>query len=311
MATSPDGPHPQRHQRPAFEVNLDNFSGPFDLLLSLIAKHRLDVTEVALAVVTDDFMAFLRSQDVWELEQASEFLIIGATLLDLKTARLLPGNDADDPEDLELLEARDLLFARLLQYRAYKDVGADLEIRWREGAGSFPRNVSLEPRFAQLLPDLVLAIGPEDLAQIAARALAPRQAPEVGLDHLHAPAVSVREQAALIVARLRRHAVTTFRALTQDAGAPGVVIARFLALLDLYREGVLAFEQPTALGELTIRWTGGERTVELSSEFDGGADDEVAPSEPAQEGEREPLDLDDSGDDGDAPVTSVGARADE
>lgn len=274
MATSPEVAPAARASRPSFEVNLDNFSGPFDLLLSLIAKHRMDVTEVALAVVTDDFIAFLRSQDVWELEQASEFLIIGATLLDLKTARLLPGLETEDPEDLELLEARDLLFARLLQYRAYKEVGADIEVRWHRGAGSFPRNVSLEPRFAQLLPDLVLAIGPEDLARIAARALAPRPSPEVRLDHLHAPAVSVREQASLIVARLRRHPVTTFRALTDDADSTAVVIGRFLALLDLYREGVLAFEQPSALGELTIRWLGGAREVEVSSDFDEGAPDD-------------------------------------
>lgn len=280
MATSPEVAPAARASRPSFEVNLDNFSGPFDLLLSLIAKHRMDVTEVALAVVTDDFIAFLRSQDVWELEQASEFLIIGATLLDLKTARLLPGLETEDPEDLELLEARDLLFARLLQYRAYKEVGADIEVRWHRGAGSFPRNVSLEPRFAQLLPDLVLAIGPEDLARIAARALAPRPSPEVRLDHLHAPAVSVREQASLIVARLRRHPVTTFRALTDDADSTAVVIGRFLALLDLYREGVLAFEQPSALRELTIRWLGGAREVEVSSDFDEGtaegASDEAA-----------------------------------
>lgn len=270
MATSPDVTRPDRA---AFEVNLDNFSGPFDLLLSLIAKHRLDVTEVALAVVTDDFIAYLRSQDTWELEQASEFLLIGATLLDLKSARLLPGLDNEDPEDLELLEARDLLFARLLQYRAFKDVAADLAARWENGAGTFPRSVSLEPQFAQLLPELVLRVGPEDLALIAAAALAPKRAPEVGLGHLHAPQVSVREQASLLVARLRRVHVSTFRALTSDAGSPAVVIARFLALLDLYREGGLTFEQPTQLGELTIRWVGGDRELEVTSDFDDDVED--------------------------------------
>ena len=270
MATSPDVTRPDRV---SFAVNLDNFSGPFDLLLSLIAKHRLDVTEVALSVVTDDFIAYLRSQDTWELEQASEFLLIGATLLDLKSARLLPGLDNEDPEDLELLEARDLLFARLLQYRAFKDVAADLAARWENGAGTFPRSVSLEPQFAQLLPELVLRVGPEDLALIAAAALAPKRAPEVGLGHLHAPQVSVREQASLLVARLRRVHVSTFRALTSDAGSPAVVIARFLALLDLYREGGLAFEQPTQLGELTIRWVGGDRELEVTSDFDDDVED--------------------------------------
>ena len=278
MATSPELARPERA---GFEVNLDNFSGPFDLLLSLIAKHRLDVTEVALAVVTDDFIAYLRSQDDWQLEQASEFLLIGATLLDLKSARLLPGLDNEDPEDLELLEARDLLFARLLQYRAFKDVAADLAARWESGAGSFPRSVSLEPQFAQLLPELVLRVGPDDLALIAAAALAPKRAPEVGPTHLHAPQISVREQASLLVARLRRLHVSTFRALTSDAGSQAVVIARFLALLDLYREGGLVFEQPTQLGELTIRWVGGDRTVEVTSDFD----EDEAQEEQQQDGD--------------------------
>lgn len=249
---------PEPTRSGAFEVNLDNFSGPFDLLLSLIAKHRLDVTEVALAVVTDDFIAHLRAQQDWELEQASEFLVIAATLLDLKSARLLPGLAQEDAEDLELLEARDLLFARLLQYRAFKDVAGWLATRWEAGAGAHPRSVGLEPRLAALLPELVLAVGPADLAELAARALTPRAEPQVATGHLHAPAVSVREQAALVAARLRRSGTLTFRSLTADAGTTAVVIGRFLALLELYRQGVLAFEQAAGLGELTLRWTGAD-----------------------------------------------------
>lgn len=264
----------------AFEVNLDNFSGPFDLLLSLIAKHKLDVTEVALAVVTDDFIAHLRAQDVWELEAASEFLVIGATLLDLKSARLLPGSGDEDEEDLELLEARDLLFARLLQYRAYREVADDLATRWERGSASFGRSAPLEPSLAALLPDLVLAVGPEELAGLAAAALTPKEPPQVGLGHLHAPQVSVREQAVIVAARLRRNHVLTFRALAADAGGLPVVIGRFLALLDLYRQGVLAFEQATSLGELTIRWTGQDEADPHALAQASSFDDEPTTPEP-------------------------------
>ena len=243
--------------RPGFEVRLENFSGPFDLLLSLIAKHKMDVTEVALAVVTDDFIAHLRAQSEWDLSQASEFLVIAATLLDLKAARLLPQSGAEDAEDLELLEARDLLFARLLQYRAFKEVAGYLGEQWQRVGRSHPRNVGLEPRFAALLPELIMRVSPEQLAMLAARALTPREAePGVDLSHLHSPVISVREQAAVIVQRLRRQRSLTFHSLTRDADGLNVVVARFLALLELYREGVVAFDQVRALAELTIRWTG-------------------------------------------------------
>ncbi|ACQ80407.1 chromosome segregation and condensation protein ScpA [Beutenbergia cavernae DSM 12333] len=263
-----------RSRRGTFEVTLDNFTGPFDLLLSLIAKHQMDVTEVALAEVTDEFVAYLRAQKDWDLSQASEFLVIGATLLDLKAARLLPGANLEDSEDLELLEARDLLFARLLQYRAFKDVASHLAARWETAGRSVPRSVRLEPRFAALLPELVLRVGPEQLAALAALALVPKPVPQVGLGHLHAPTVSVREQAALLVSRLRHVRATSFRALTDDAEAANVVVARFLALLDLFREGAVAFDQAEALGELTIRWTGSEEgDVEVGEDFD-----EVSPA---------------------------------
>ncbi|PFG19715.1 segregation and condensation protein A [Serinibacter salmoneus] len=268
-ATSPEDRSPDRTAQGSggFEVNLENFSGPFDLLLSLIAKHKMDVTEVALAVVTDDFIAHLAAQGTWELDTASEFLVIGATLLDLKAARLLPGADTEDPEDMELLEARDLLFARLLQYRAYKQVAADLGDRWERAAHSFPRAVALEEEFAALLPELVLAIGPQDLARLAARALTPRPEPVVGISHLHT-AVSVAEQAAVLTARLRRVRAATFAELTADADGAGVVVARFLALLDLYRRAAVDFEQAESLGTLTVTWTGGAAEVVVSSEFD-------------------------------------------
>lgn len=255
----------------AFEVHLTNFSGPFDLLLGLIAKHKLDITEVALAQVTDEFIAHLRAAEKdWDLGQASEFLVIAATLLDLKAARLLPSADVEDAEDLELLEARDLLFARLLQYRAYKLVAADLAERFATEGRRFPRLVTLEPHLAALLPELVWQIGPEQLAALAAKAEQPKAAPPgVDISHLHAPAVSVREQAAVLVDRLRHGGAMSFRALTADAGATVVIVARFLALLELFREGAVAFDQVTPLGELNVRWTGSEEgEIEVSDDFD-------------------------------------------
>nr|WP_226924676.1 ScpA family protein [Georgenia satyanarayanai] len=257
-------------------MTLENFSGPFDLLLSLIAKHKLDITEVALAKVTDEFIAHLAGQAEWDLGQASEFLVVAATLLDLKAARLLPRGSVEDEEDLELLEARDLLFARLLQYRAYKEVAADLERRWAAGTRSFPRSVSLEPHFAALLPELVIRVGPERLAQLAAAAFAPRPGPpQVDLGHLHAPVVPVREQAALIVDRLRRQRSTTFRALTADADSTAVVVSRFLALLELFREGAITFDQAQPLGELTVRWSGTEEgDVVVADDYDATDEDE-------------------------------------
>lgn len=261
-----------------FEVHLDNFSGPFDLLLGLITKHKLDITEVALARVTDEFIAHIRAADraaadggaPWDLGQASEFLVVAATLLDLKAARLLPAGDVEDAEDLELLEARDLLFARLLQYRAYKLVAAEIADRLAAEGRRYPRTVTLEPQLAALLPELVWQVGPDQLAALASKALAPRPGPPtVDISHLHAPAVSVREQAAVLVDRLRHGGATSFRTLVADAGSTLVVVARFLALLELFREGAVGFDQVTPLGELTVRWTGAEEgDVEVSDDFD-------------------------------------------
>ncbi|WP_412863754.1 segregation and condensation protein A [Cellulomonas sp. 179-A 9B4 NHS] len=274
VAASPAGTH-------GFEVHLDVFSGPFDLLLGLIAKHKLDITEIALAQVTDEFIAHIRTAQRaadaggrgWDLSQASEFLVVAATLLDLKAARLLPSAQVEDAEDLELLEARDLLFARLLQYRAYKVVAADLSTRLEAEARRFGRSVQLEPQFAALLPELVWQMGADRLAELAAGALAPKPPPPgVDISHLHAPAVSVREQAAVLVDRLRHQGAATFRTLTADADEPVVVVVRFLALLELFREGAVAFDQVAPLGELTVRWTGSaEGDVEVSDDFDRAA----------------------------------------
>ena len=254
----------------AFRVHLENFEGPFDLLLGLISKHKLDVTEVALSQVTDEFIAHIRAmgQD-WDLGQATGFLVVAATLLDLKAARLLPAAEVEDEDDLALLEARDLLFARLLQYRAYKEAAAWVAVRLAEEASRFPRSVGLEDRYTGLLPEVLLTLGPTELAAMAAKAMTPRPAPMLPVDHVHAPRVSVREQATILVERLRRHRTSTFRALVHDCPDTLTVVARFLALLELYRESAVVFEQLDALAELTVRWVGadeGELTVD--DEFD-------------------------------------------
>jgi segregation and condensation protein A len=257
-----------------FLVHLDVFEGPFDLLLGLLAKHQLDVTEVALSRVTDEFIAYLRaSGSSFDLDQASEFLVVAATLLDLKAARLLPSGQVEDEDDLALLEARDLLFARLLQYRAYKEVAGILSARLVDESRRFPRLVGLEPRFAGLLPEVLLGLGPGEFAALAARALAPRPVPHLPVTHLHAPLVSVRAQAVLLVERLRTARSTTFRALTEDADLTLVVVARFLALLDLYRDGAVAFDQVAPLGELHVRWT-------ATDDFEIGDDGDSVDSAP-------------------------------
>ena len=242
-----------------FQVRLTNFEGPFDLLLQLIGKHKLDVTEVALHQVPDEFISYIRAMgDDWNLDEASEFLVIAATLLDLKAARLLPAATVEDEDDLALLEARDLLFARLLQYKAFKEAAAVIARLEAEGAKRWPRAVSLEPRYADALPELVLGVRPERLLALAIKAMTPRVAPTVSIAHIHEVRVSVREHAVLLRSRLQRAGVATFRMLTADCESTLEVVARFLALLELYRENLVGFEQVQALGELTVRWTGGD-----------------------------------------------------
>jgi segregation and condensation protein A len=255
-----------------FTVRLDNFTGPFDLLLQLIGKHKLDVTEVALHVVTDEFLTYIRAMgDDWDLDETSEFLVVAATLLDLKAARLLPAAAVEDEEDLALLEARDLLFARLLQYQAFKEAASHLAGMLEVGGRRWPRAVSLEPRYAEALPDLVLGIGPHRLAELAAKALAPKPPPVVSIAHVHQVRVSVREHAAVLRDRLLRARTASFRSLCADCRSLLEVVARFLAVLELYREGMVSFEQVQALGELTVRWIGGDEPVELDVDEYAGA----------------------------------------
>ena len=276
---------------PGFSVRLDNFEGPFDLLLQLIARHKMDVTEVALSVVTDEYISHIKAMEGgWKLDEATEFLVVAATLLDLKAARLLPSGEIDDEEDLALLEARDLLFARLLQYKAYKEIAATFQ-EWIDSESKrHPRMVALDPKLAALLPEVLIGVGVERFALIATRALTPKTPPVFSISHLHSPAVSVREEAQTVIAHLRRVGTATFRALVADAEHTLVIVARFLALLELYKEGVLHFDQVTPLGDLQIRWVGSAQgEISVTDEFDRPPieESEVSGAEDAGIGERE------------------------
>jgi segregation and condensation protein A len=256
-----------------FSLHLENFDGPFDLLLQLISRHKMDITEVALGTVTDEFISYIKqlenSENGWDLDKTTEFLVVAATLLDLKAAKLLPSGEVDDESDLALLEARDLLFARLLQYRAFKEIAAIFNERIEREEKSFPRTVALEPHFAQLLPEVLIGVGAQRFAAIANRVLTPKTTPIFSIDHLHRPLVSVAEQAVKVVEMLRKAGRVTFRSLVSDASSTLVVVARFLALLELYREGVVRFEQVISLGELQITWVGSaDGEVRVSDEFD-------------------------------------------
>lgn len=256
-----------------FRVHLDNFDGPFDLLLQLISRHKMDITEVALSAVTDEFIGYIRelerSGEGWKLDQATEFLVIAATLLDLKAAHLLPSGEIEDEEDLALLEARDILFARLLQYRAFKEIAAYFAEAIAAADKSFPRVVALDPHLSELLPEVLIGVGPSRFAAIAERALTPKTPPVVAVEHLHTSLVSVAEESRTVIDALRHSRTLSFRSLISDADSTLVVVARFLALLDLYRQGALRFEQVVALGELQISWVGAEDgEIEVTDEFD-------------------------------------------
>lgn len=258
---------------PGFAVHLENFDGPFDLLLQLISRHRMDITEVALSEVTDEFISFIRALEVsgegWRLDQATEFLVVAATLLDLKAARLLPSGEVEDETDLALLEARDLLFARLLQYRAFKEIAATFNARITLQDKVFPRVIALDPYLSSLLPEVLIGVGPERFAAIAERVLAPKVTPTVAMEHLHLPLVSVAEESRWVVEALRRSRSMSFRNLVSEAESTLVVVARFLALLDLYRQGALRFDQVISLGELQISWIGPDSgAIEAGEEFD-------------------------------------------
>lgn len=274
--SAPDAAVSESSASADFRVSFDGFEGPFDLLLSLISQHELDITEVSLSLVTDEFISYLaglEGEGLALLDHASEFLVVAATLLDLKIASLLPQGEVVDAEDVALLEARDLLFARLLQYRAFKEASAWFRGKLDAEAGRHARQVPLEARYRNQGPELVWTLSVADFATLAALACAPREIPTVGLDHLHAPLVSIREQAAIVVSMLRRDGQHSFREMIAGVSEKGVVVARFLAILELYRRSAVTFEQPEPLGELTVRWTSegwsDDDLVTLGADYDG------------------------------------------
>jgi segregation and condensation protein A len=259
---------------PSFRVHLENFDGPFDLLLSLIGKRELDITEVALSAVTDEFLGYVKDlEGIAGLDAASEFLVVAATLLDMKIVGLLPQGEFVDAEDVALLEARDLLFARLLQYRAFKEVAGWFAARFEEEAKRHPRDVALENKFIQQAPKLQWSVSLEDFQALALLAMTPQEIPLVGVDHLHAPLVSIREQAAHVIAMLKGGGPVSFRALIAGVSERGVIVARFLAVLELYREAAITFHQVEPLGELTVQWSGqdfgDENLASLGDEWGG------------------------------------------
>ena len=286
MATRPDSLEVQG-EFDLFAVSLPVFEGPFDLLLSLIARKKLDITEVALAQVTDEFIAFMQASP--DLSRTTEFLVVAATLLDMKAAHLLPAIDEEDNASQADLEARDLLFSRLLQYRAFKEAAKYVDQRMGEYGSYVARDVPLEPHFATLLPELAWITSPQDLARLAADALT-ASVPTVQVGHLHDPVVPVREQARVVATVLAAVGQMTFRDLVADAATRAVVVSRFLALLELYRRGVVEFAQDEALGTLTITWTGTDAEVDIDVDDDvgqvsaGGATASSVDEESAAEG---------------------------
>ncbi|WP_084614753.1 segregation and condensation protein A [Nakamurella lactea] len=258
IETPPEGPPvAATGDRAAFRVRLDNFDGPFDLLLQLISQHRMDVTEVALHRVTDDFIAYTRAMDdAWDLEQVTAFLVVAATLLDLKAARLLPDADLENPEELAYLEAKDLLFARLLAYRAFQQVAGLFRELEASALRRYPRAVTLEDRYLGLLPEVRIGMDAAAFAEMAAAVFRPKPPPSVSLDHIHTSTVSVAEHTAVIRELLSGHGRMTFAELVAGCESTMEVVARFLGLLNLYREAAVAFDQPEPLGMLTVRWTG-------------------------------------------------------
>lgn len=259
---------------PGFQVRLDIFDGPFDLLLTLIGKRELDITEVALGEVTDEFLSYLRNlEGTAELDAASEFLVVAATLLDMKIVGLLPQGEFVDAEDVALLEARDLLFARLLQYRAFKEVSGWFAAQLEKESQRHARFVALEEKFVSHTPPLQWSVSVDDFHMLALLALAPREIPTVGLDHLHAPLVSIREQAAHVISLLKGHGPVSFRSIIAGVAERGVIVARFLAILELYREAAITFHQLEPLGELTVQWVaedfGDENLASLGDEWGG------------------------------------------
>jgi segregation and condensation protein A len=240
-----------------YKVHTDVFEGPFDLLLRLITEQRVDLYEVALADIVDAFLAEVEAIKRLDLEIATEFLVIAATLVELKCRRLLPGRDEPDEEGLALLEERDYLLARLVECTTFSAAGAQLASAELAASRSWPRLAGLDERFEGLQPDLLAYLSPEDVRAAALRALAPRPTPRVEVDHVLVDEVTVAEVVEALCASLPGSSPTSFRALTMAANTRMEVVVHFLGLLELYKQGLVELEQATTFGELRVLWTGG------------------------------------------------------
>lgn len=233
---------------------------PFEVLLNMLAAKRLDLTTVALSEVTDDFITLVMSTNDWDIDKASQFLVVAATLLEWKVARLLPNHETEvDEETAQVLEKRDLLFARLLQYRAYKEVAAGFALRFSLEERRFGREVPIEPQFADLLPELLWFTTPTDLAQLAAEVfLRAKGNRHVSIMHLHDPLVPIAPQMQLLAQRLSKIKRATFADLISDAPSRAHIISRFLAILELFRHNQVVFAQVEPLSTLEITWVGNQ-----------------------------------------------------
>jgi segregation and condensation protein A len=244
-----------------YVVKTEVFEGPFDLLLHLIARQRVDLWQVSLSRITEDYLAEIRRMRELDLEVATEFLVVAATLLELKAARLLPAPDANPDEIEAVLEERDLLFARLLQYRAYKQVAGLFGARLAEQAAYHPRRVGAEDLLRRIVPELLVGVTPEELARLAAAALTPVPPPDVTTTHIPPPRLSVAEAVIDLARRLHDQGMSTFEDLVGRQAVPIEIVIGLLAVLELYKRSLVELDQASTFADITVRWTGGDEAV--------------------------------------------------
>lgn len=249
-----------------FRVNLEVYSGPFDALLGMIANNKLELTEVSLSSITEEFLTYVRGLDFTKnMDEASAFLDIASILVEAKSVAILPGGEDSqhDEQSLEALRERDLLFARLLQYRAYKQAAGDFRARIAANAGRFPHPAAMDEGIAAMLPELVWTLPPLELAQLAAQVIANAPASEVSIHQLHVPLVDLRAQSLVVRDRLiaalesKGDQSISFSELTRDCTSRIEVVARFMAVLVFFKQGVLQYQQDGPFAELHLRWVPG------------------------------------------------------
>ena len=257
----------------AYEVATPVFEGPFELLLHLILREQVDIWDVSLATIVDAYLAEMGRMEALDLDVATEFLLIAATLVELKTRRMLPAaDDLDLDEELSIWEERDLLLARLLECKTFKDASAALQRLADAAERSFPRRAGLEDRYCDLAPDLLAGVTPERLRAAFLRAVAPKPVARVDLDHVAPVRASVRDAIDELADELPRAGRITFRRLTADLVERLDVIVRFLAVLELFKQGLVELDQGERFGDIEIVWLGGQRAavaVELVDAYEG------------------------------------------